>query len=281
VKRVDLYPKKRAYTGLIIVVLALVLTPNANAYFVRPFTQIDGGGLIDGLIENGAPSASHHFGTEYQSTVNLADGTVKSYLDYQGPAAFSQVGGSFGERLTFSNAQGTNIDFSFAFDGIINASPVLPGSGQPLTMIVSSTLYVHDPGTGATWQNFNTIGGELIGESSFDQSLGDPPGDFINKPFADILSGSLAVGTQDTFDVFASLSLLVSTQDPTHVTMDFLNTATFGVQTDPGVNFNSASGVFLTGATSTPLQVPVPGAMALVTMGLLGLRVIPRRQTNA
>ncbi len=51
--------------------------------------------------------------------------------------------------------------------------------------------------------------------------------------------------------------------------MDFWNTATFGITTEPGVTFNSelGSGVFLTG--SEPILEPT--TIALLGIGIAGL----------
>ncbi len=92
-----------------------------------------------------------------------------------------------------------------------------------------------------------------------------------------LLSGSLNVTSAAplNLDVFASLSLVVSTNDnPVTVTMDFMNTGQFRVNTAPGVSFSSASGVFLSQAA----PVPEPASWAMLAFGLTAIGAAAKKR---
>lgn len=262
-------------------VLAVALGGNANAasYFVRPFVQQFPAALIDGLQQNGPTQSSQNFGTDFEAEVDLNDGSVSAYVNIPGALQGGQAGGSFGERVQFNNAAGTMVDFAFAFEGDISVSDLLPGPlPTGLSISVFATLFVHDVSTGATWNNFTSIGGELIGMSLFDNSFGTPGGSTPTQTFwnvDEVLSGSLLIGTNSQFDVFASLSVAAaSNNNDVQIELDFSNTGTFGIDTAPGVTYTSDSGVFLdaTGVTP-PAVVPLPPALPLFAggLGLIGL----------
>lgn len=61
------------------------------------------------------------------------------------------------------------------------------------------------------------------------------------------------------------------------VTMDFLHTGQFGIQSEPGVTFTSDSGVFLQGEQPST-DVPEPGSLALIALALTGVAVASRRR---
>ena len=91
-----------------------------------------------------------------------------------------------------------------------------------------------------------------------------------------MLSQSITIDQVTDFDVFASLGAFTSTgNNPVSVKLDFLNTGSFGIQVADGVTYTSQSGVFLD--SSNPNTVPVPGTLALLGIGLLG--IVGRRRT--
>lgn len=262
---------------------------HAHGYFVRPFIQVNGGALIDGIEENGATSAGQNFGSDFQAEVDLEQGTVGALLNIPTSMQSGVVGGSFGERVTFDNAAGTTVDFSFFYDGEISVSDLLPGPlPTGLSISLFANLFVYDASAGATFDNFTTLGGALISESVFDNSFGTPSGGTPTQTewsIDDALSGSLVIGAENQFDVFAALSIAIATNNnDVEVLMDFLNTGTFGIDTEPGVSYTSGSGVFLDSTGVTPTPVPVPAALPLFAgglgfLGLLGWR--RRRSTSA
>lgn len=262
--------------------LSLVAFDSAQAYFVRPFIQVSPAGLVDGIIVDGVTLSSQNFGTNFQSEVDLSAGTIKPFLNIPGAMQGGQAGGSFGDTITFNNAMGTTVDFSFTYDGVINITPTLPGPlPTGISVSVFGNLFVHDSTTGATFADFSSLGGELVGQSNFNTSFGTPSGstpvDVFNVPFSNTLSGSFVVGTQDTYDVFSALSIAVFTNNnPVTVTMDFQNTGTFGIATAPGVTFNSnnGSGVFLTATPPGGDPIPEPSTILLFGTGLAGLALL-------
>ncbi|QIE57451.1 hypothetical protein G5B40_19575 [Pikeienuella piscinae] len=280
--------KQLTITGLALAVAGLLAphTAEAASYFVRPFIQVGGGGLIDGLQQNGATNASQNFGTNFQSTVDLDDGTVKARTNIPSAQSNGQSGGSFGERVAFSpDAAGTTVSFSFDFDGTIEVSDLLNGPlATGYSAFVFANLFVYDSSAGATYQNFNTLGGALISRS-FAQDYGTSSGATPSSTFFDIdqtLSGSITVEANKQYDVFASLSVAAATnQNDISIMMDFMNTGTFAIDADPGVTYTSSSGVFLDSTGVTPSAVPVPAALPLLLGGLGLLGFVSRRRRAA
>ncbi|MDP1534979.1 MAG: hypothetical protein Q8L92_15490, partial [Rubrivivax sp.] len=154
---------------------------------------------------------------------------------------FGQWAGVMGDRLTFSGAQGASLNFSFNFDG----SMVSPAQTYPASLLqigVIANLRVFDSGAGATSSNFAALAGALASDTRFLQF--DNPTTALDELINEALAGSFVVGNAGplALDVFASLSIFVSTNDnPGTITMDFLNIGTFGLQVDSGVTVSSAS----------------------------------------
>lgn len=246
-------------------------------YFIRPFVSYGPGGLIDGLDQNGATQGTQNFANIVESTVDLDDGTVKAFLDITGPDNFGQAGGSFGESVTFDNAVGTIVDFSFDFDGDILATGVNP-MGSTLQIGVFASLRVFEAGSGADYTNFVVHPGALVSDTA-NLSFSDPLVD-LDEVVDEILSGSLTVAANTSYDVFASLVVFTSTNlNPVNVVMGFDNTGTFGIDTVPGVTYTSASGVFLDATGVTVTQVPEPAMMSLFGIGIAGIGMLRRRRT--
>jgi hypothetical protein len=247
-------------------------------YFIRPFVQLGGGGLIDGLDENGATQGSVNFTSDATAAVDLDDGTARAFLDITGPNILGQAGGIFGETVTFNNAVGTTADFSFDFDGNLVTSGVNP-MGSILQIGVSAALRVFESGSGADYTNFLSHAGALVSDS-VTLDFTDPLVD-LDEVVDEILSGSLTVAANTSYDVFASLVVFTSTNlNPVNVVMDFDNTGTFGIDTAPGVTYTSASGVFLGATGVTVTQVPEPAMMSLFGIGIAGIAVLRRRRTD-
>lgn len=266
--------------------LSIPKAAEASSYFVRPFIAVGEGGFIDGIQQNGATQASKNFGTDFQTTVDLDDGTVKAQTNILSAQSNGQSGGSFGERLAFSpNAVGTNVDFSFAFDGTIEVSGLAGlGGASPTSIAVFANLYVFEAGSGADYLNFTSTPGALISRpffsSNFDTSTQ------TSFTIDEELFGSITVATNTQYDVFASLSVSASTNDnDISILMDFMNTGTFGIEAATGVTYTSSSGIFLdsTGVTPPVSAVPVPAALPLLigALGCLGFAGRSRRRAAA
>jgi hypothetical protein len=264
--------------GLVAAASAATFSTAAQAdYFIRPYVQL-GAGVVDGLDVNGETEGSAFFTNDLQAKVDLTTGTVHNYLKITGPDAggsgFGQSAGIFGDRLHFDAAQGSNIGFSFGFDGTIKSpARVVPTSTQQIGVIAN--LRVFDISAGATYQNFTSLSGALVSDSVFlDFSNPSAP---IDEMIARTLAGSLTVAGNATYDVFASFSMFASlNENPVTVEMDFLNTGRFGIQAGPGVSYTSDSGVFLTGGSAA---VPEPASWAMMIAGFaLAGRALRRRQ---
>jgi len=249
------------------------------SYYVRPMVII-GDEVIDGYVADGPTSSSQHFTTDYESTVDLSNGTVKSYLNTQGPGSYAQVVGTFGDQIIFSpNAVGTTADVSFDFDGRIMAdAPLLNGAALPQLGLLA-TLYVYEAGSGVNYLNYGAAQFDPFAVVSQSMFLSFNPEAAFDEIINDGLFGSFTIGS-GSYDIFTGLSIFALTQqNPINVEMDFLNTGTFGIRTDPGVTFTSASGVLLTGVTSA-IPEPATWAMMITGFGLVGATVRRRRQSR-
>ncbi len=257
-----------------LLITSLFAAANANAYYVRPFIQSGGGGTVDGLIQNGATNSSQSFGSSLKAAADLNTGTARALVDVTGTNQVAQAVAGFGDTVSFSdNSVGTMVDFSFAFDGLINITNVV-NQGSTLQYGYSTTFYVFEAGSGATYANFTSVGGELIGRNDF-LSFINPTAD-VSTTINDMFSGSVLIDQVLDFDIFATLGVFTSTNDnPVSVTLDFFNTGTFGIQVVDGVTYSSQSGVFLDSEPSN--SVPAPGTLALLGLGLLGITGRRRR----
>ncbi|MDP3084745.1 MAG: hypothetical protein Q8N44_13795 [Rubrivivax sp.] len=85
-------PKDRAMTTTLLAVsrgllitAAVAASPLAQAYFVTPFVQ-NGASSSNGFEENGATQKSVNIGDIASASVDLADGTIRNFLEVTGPA---------------------------------------------------------------------------------------------------------------------------------------------------------------------------------------------------
>jgi hypothetical protein len=247
----------------------LVCTGVQAGYYVRPIVQVNTA-FIDGYTANGATAASQNYTSDFRSSIDLRDGTVKAYLNLQGPGGYAQTGGTFGDTITFSpNAIGTNAHVSFDFDGEIFADEWDSNLNSTMQVVVYSSLYVYQAGSGVTYANYGNVAYDsykVVGRSRVLDFTNPEEG--LNEFIQDQLFGSFTIGSS-AYDIFAGLVIAgVTNSNPVHIEMDFLNTGTFGIETDPGVTFSSASGVLLTNDEGTINQVSEPATWALIISGL-------------
>lgn len=254
---------------------------SAGSYFVQPIVGIGGGGTINGLEINGATQRSESFTLDFQSSVDLNDGTIKGIVDSQGPfqTAFSQ--GRLGENVIFNGGAGTTVDFSFSFDGSVDAEVIGLNPFTNSQIIVDGYFAVFDSLVGANSSNWFDLG--ILGDQALisDRTIFDWSKTTVDvsEQIDEVLGGSVVLGNgTNSFDVFANLTLIGGTSDTLgFVTLDFLATGTFGIETEPGVTYTSESGVFLEATGLNVSPVPVPAALplfgsGLALIGLLGWR---------
>lgn len=243
-------------------------------YFIRPYIEVGGGGLIDGYQGNGATSGSQNFTSAFQTTVDLDDGTVHSYMRLDGTYQSGQVAGIFGDTIKFNGGAGTSATFSFSFDGTIETGEAVNSS---LYTYVFSNLYVFEASAGATWNNFSSHSGALINQSKF-VVYNPAVGESLSEYVEDMMSGTISLSGPGEYSVFAALSISAAiNSNPGTVIMDFMNTGRFGITADPGVTYSSASGVFLDSTAPTG-AVPEPATWAMMIGGFAMAGSALRRQ---
>ncbi len=250
-----------------------------GVYSVRPMVQL-GAGVSDGYQVGGATQASTNFGSDMQAHVDLANGTVRNYLQISGPDAggsgFGNAYGGFSERLTFYGTPG-EVEFSFHVDGSVQSPARDPQYNSLLQILVFVNLYVIDAQAGATLLNFTSdqfASNVLLKrtETIEFRNPTEPLDVLIDRMF----SGSILVGAGSAVDVFATLSIAAALNaNPVTVTLDFMNTGSFGIDTPDGVTFTSDSGVFLTGQQGGS-PVPLPATLGLIGLGWAALSVTTR-----
>lgn len=276
----------RIATGTLTLSLFLLSgAAHAASYFVQPIVFVSPGSFINGLEIDGNVESSHGYNNaplSINSIVSLSDGTLKGNVVVDGTApsgGFSQ--GRFGERVTFVNGEGTTANFTFSFDGFVTADARDPNLNSHLQIEVDAYVAIFAPEAGAnasTWYDLSFgAQDQTLFKDRLTLSFDDPAFD-LDEYISHVFSAALPVDAGRTsFDIFANLSLIVSKNlNPGYVGLDFLNTATFGIEVEEGVTYTSLSGSFLeaTGVTA----VPLPATAWLTLTGLGGLAAMRARR---
>ncbi len=276
---------------------AFAVPIDAN-YFVRPFLRVGSGpGIVqDGLETNGPIEATQTqnvsgFST---STVNLAEGTVKVSAEATAAQPILTTSGTFGERLTIRGGVGTNWDMDFTLDGFVEGDlgPRASGSPDPF-VFYNLKIAVLEAGV-ADYSNFwgiatNTCWGQdplnctevyPLAKVSVTELIDipyDPNESTFSMDISDTISASILLLTNNALlDLFvaANVAVVLSggvSSGVVNYSSDFSNTAAFSQNFAPGVMAYSSSGQFLGLPTPPPAQVPTPGTLAMLMIGLLGL----------
>lgn len=265
-----------------------------TAYFVRPALRVGVGEVIEGVQVNGDTEATNSQGVVgySESTVNLADGTVKMYSEEYSPLNGLQTFGSFGERITIRNGAGTNWDINFGLEGqlsTLGGSPIIPGTPPP-QLFYDVGIAVYAPGQ-ADWSNFVGIAYDLedgidpilFEYASFIDDIDGTAEEDYYDIFAEVL-GSITLETDnEVFDIFAFTNVSVWTDAGNgleYFEADFLHTASFGQQFAQGVNAYSSSGQFMGLTTPPPLVNTIPEPASLLLFGLgLGVFGVRRKKS--
>ncbi|MBX3483441.1 PEPxxWA-CTERM sorting domain-containing protein [Phenylobacterium sp.] len=269
-------------TFLVAAAAALSLAPAAAHadYFVTAVANL-GSASDGGYSPNGPTSKSASVaGGDAQAQVDLSTGQAKTYLSFYGPDVagpdFGSTGAVFGDTVTFSGA--TNAGFKFDFDGSIYSDPIEEGNLSNYQILLVANLRVFQAGSGATASNFASYGGALVSDS-FVLEIRNPT-EIVDLFLDESLFGNTAVTSGGSYDIFASFSTAIAMNGhPVFATLDFLNTATFGIQLDdPGVTYSSRSGV-LVGSTPSA-AVPEPSTWAFMILGFGGAGALLRRRAR-
>lgn len=286
-----------------------------SSYFVRPVLRIGAGEIIDGRQVNGPTTGSLEQSVvgNSESAVNLTNGTVKMYAQESAAETGLQTFGAFGERLTINGGAGTNWDLSFGLEGDLygQLGPRAPSPSSPPLFFYDLSIVVFNQGVAdstnffalardACWGqdplNCSPVPAPLAYEYVF-ESIPIPVDDY--DPFGDDSDNEFYIDVYD--EIFASIEL-ASNHEVLDIFVftnmwvapngagnglesyfaDFSNTATYSQQFAPGVEAFSSSGQFL-GLAAPPVtpssNVPAPGGLLLIAIGLLGLGVSRRRMS--
>ncbi|PZQ55195.1 MAG: hypothetical protein DI570_22325 [Phenylobacterium zucineum] len=152
-----------------------------------------------------------------------------------------------------------------------------------MQLFAFASIRVFQAGSGATANNFFNHPGALVAETWTYEVRN--PSEAVYDEIYHLLSGTLNVTPGASYDVFTSFSAGIALNgQPVFASMDFLNTATFGLETGDGSPFGSASGA-LVGSSAIPGAgaVPEPRTWALMIagFGLAGAGLRGRRRVAA
>lgn len=273
--------------SLTVVVGMAVQSPAQAGYFVRPVLQYDGelqDGYSNTLTSNSA-TFSDGF-SSFASHVDLASGTIKTYLEMNGPSdGFGVSTGVMGDQIRYTGSSDEAVTFRFDFDSLISANQFYTGTPPDFEsryIGIQAHFAVYEAGSNATylnWTELGTVSNEALYVGSRTMTFSDDPLEF-GTFYADSLEADLFLTSGRSYDIFSAFNLIASPgQSAGSITMNSLNTSTIGI-TAPGGSFTSDSGEFL-GFAQTPQISAVPEPATWATMiggfGLVGAAMRRKR----
>lgn len=270
---------------------AIGFAATANAgYFVRPVLQYNGE-LQDGLSRNSLTSNSATFNdgfTALEAHVDLATGTIKTYLDVNGPSdRFVAASGVMGDQIRYTGADDEAVGFHFDYDSLISANQFATGTPPEFDsryIGIEAHFAVYEAGSSATWADWTAFGTHAAEALFVDYEItrfSDQPAIF-DLSFAGSLGTDLFLTSGRSYDVYAAFNLIAVPGSMTgSITMNSLNTSRIGIDA-PTDTLTSQSGAFL-GLAQTPGGVPEPATWAIfiVGFGLVGTAARRRRASHA
>jgi len=262
-------------------------SPAQAGYFVRPVLQYNGelqDGYSNTLTSNSA-TFSDGF-SSFASHVDLATGTIKTYLEMNGPSnGFGVSTGVMGDQIRYTGSSDEAVTFRFDFDSLISGNQSYTGTPPDFDsryIGIQAHFAIYEAGSNATylnWTELGTVSDEALYVGSKSMTFSDQPLDF-GTSYADSLVAELFLTSGKSYDIFSAFNLIAQPgQSVGPITMNSLNTSTIGI-TAPGGSFTSDSGKFL-GFAQTPQTSAVPEpatwAMMIGGFGLVGAAMRRRR----
>lgn len=268
----------KSLVNLIFLALTLAAHGTASADISISVTLIEGpsGSAIQQVTEQ--QPISHNFSLEKNGAFGSAAGnlqtgilrtaSVTNVVPSLGFASFAAASVTLRDIVTFAAGASGTAYLDWGFDGSIDVEPNKPAPGSPAQAGLSFLITPSD-------------GGEQVNVSAaFATSGADCPGTApphcVTGPFSSAnvaLRGTLPFDIRPGAFTFAvGLSSNARWGDEVH----FENTSYLYLRLPDGVNYTSASGVFLTNALPVPLPVPEPATAMLMACG--GLAIYARRR---
>jgi hypothetical protein len=274
---------------LVAAATTISMATEASAYFVRPVAQYGQGEMMDGLTVNGATKKTVEFHdgfTSLEASVDLADGTIKTFASSSGPqSSFLISTGIYGDTIRYTGSETESVSFYVDFDGIISSNQYDLGDDIPFNQRyigVDAYFAVFEAGTGATINCWTIVCQNLEGVAlyndryftSFDVGLDDYQG------FNFSLGSDLFLKPNAKYEVYVAFNLLLQPGIyGGYIEMDSRNTSRLSIYA-PNGDFTSESGALLgfEKTPSVPGGVPEPATWAMMLLGFGTVGYAARRR---
>lgn len=257
------------------------------AYVVRPVLQYQGS-FVDGVSINDKTSNSLTFNdgaTDLQAHVDLAEGTIKTYLQTSGPSeAFFASAGVIAEQIRYTGSSEQAVSFFFDYDATILANQAeinAPEGADSRFISIQAYFAVYEAGSGADYERWTEFTTPSIYEKalyvSHEFANFQDRGGMFEESFQGSLGTDLFLTSGKSYEIYSAFNLLARPGSmPGQITMNSLNTSRIGIQS-PGGSFTSQSGEFLGFAQTAAIPEPTTWAMMIVGFGFAG-SIIRRRK---